>query len=302
MDYAEYEKLKRDLIAAKEKALQKEIQGAEAKLYDELIEKLLTRLKGDQIANTSENISQLSVIDRVWESFVKNDMRPIIVNYVNGLNEIDKLNKEYFALFAETKKILDQIAEDAKENTRKRLGLTPSGRLTKGGYLDSLIRDETVKRQIKNLTYKAIVSDRITKEEYIASIRLYVKGNDKVSGALDRHFETFAYDTYAQHDREVSWSYAERLDMKYARYAGGLVEDSRPFCVARNNKVFTIEEILKFGTPQDPYGGYTNKSKGEFSGKPNEYDPVLDCGGYRCRHSYNFISKERALELRPDLE
>lgn len=301
MTFSEYEELKRELLHAKETAFKGSVTAAQSVLYDSLIEELLVSLKGEQIANTSENISSLAVIDKVWGKFVQDEIIPIMRKYVSDLREINALNAEYFGVFTETKRIMNEIESDINKNTYERLGVNRQGGVIKGGYLDSLIRDETVKNEVKKLTYKAIVSERVTKKEYIQSVKELVKGSDGKMGALDRHFDTFAYDTFTQHDRSVSWQYADRLNLKYAAYLGGLVEDSRPFCKVRNGKTFSKDEILKFGTPKDTYGGYTNKSKGEFKGKPNEYDPVLDCGGYRCRHSLNFMTEKEARRRRPDL-
>lgn len=301
MTLSEYEKLKQELLDAKEKAFKGSITAAQSVLYDDLIENLLNELKGDQILNTTENISSLTAIDKVWKTFVEVEIIPIMRKYVSDLRDINSLNAQYFGVFAETKRIMDEIESDINKGTYERLGVNRQGGVIKGGYLDSLIRDETVKNDVKKLTYKAIVSERITKKEYIQSVRELVKGNENKMGALDRHFDTFAYDTFTQHDRTVSWEYANKLGLNYAKYMGGLVEDSRPFCVVRNGKVFSKEEILKFGTPQDTYGGYTNKSKGQFKGKPLEYDPILDCGGYRCRHSLNFMTEKEAKRRRPDL-
>lgn len=301
MTFSEYEELKRELLAAKERAFKGSITAAQAVLYDDLMENILSSLEGEQIANTSQNISSLAVVDKVWNNFVQNEIIPIMRKYVSDLKEINTLNAQYFGVFAETKRIMDEVEKEINQSTFDRLGVNQKGGVIKGGYLDSLIRDETVKNEVKKLTYKAIVSERITKKEYIASMRELVKGSQGKMGALDRHFDTFAYDTYTQHDRSVSWQYAGRLGLKYAAYLGGLVEDSRPFCVVRNGKTFSTEEILKFGTPKDTYGGYTNKSKGEFKGKPLEYDPIIDCGGYRCRHSLNFMTEKEARRRRPDL-
>lgn len=301
MTLSEYEKLKQELLDAKEKALKGSITAAQSILYDELIENLLNELKGDQILNTSENISSLTTIDKVWKKFVETEIIPIMRKYVSDLREINTLNAQYFSVFSETKRIMGEIESDINKGTYERLGVNQQGGVIKGGYLDSLIRDDTVKNEVKKLTYKSIVSERVTKKEYIQSVRELIEGKEGKMGALDRHFDTFAYDTFTQHDRTVSWQYANKLGLKYAKYMGGLVEDSRPFCVVRNGKVFSADEILKFGTPMDIYGGYTNKSKGQFKGKPLVYDPVLDCGGYRCRHSLNFMTDKEAQRRRPDL-
>ena len=39
----------------------------------------------------------------------------------------------------------------------------------------------------------------------------------------------------------------ESLGIKKYLYAGGLINDSRPFCVARDGKVFTREEVRSWG-------------------------------------------------------
>src|SRR5690606_21753943 len=77
-----------------------------------------------------------------------------------------------------------------------------------------------------------------------------------------------------QVDRETNSNFATDLQLNHAIYQGGLIKTSRDFCEERNNKVFTRDEILKFGTSQDEFGGYTNKSAGEFQGKPKVYNPL----------------------------
>ena len=59
---------------------------------------------------------------------------------------------------------------------------------------------------------------------------------------------------------------------------------------------------MKFGTSADEFGGYTDKSKGEFEGKSDPYDPINDLGGIGCRHFWSWISDELAFHLRPELE
>jgi hypothetical protein len=80
--------------------------------------------------------------------------------------------------------------------------------------------------------------------------------------------------------------YAERLGLKYAVYSGTLEEDSRPFCVARVNKVYSLGEIQSWRNLK-------------FQGKPKiGYEPVYDCGGFNCRHHLSWISDEIAEKLK----
>jgi len=79
-----------------------------------------------------------------------------------------------------------------------------------------------------------------------------------------------------------------------------LIRDSRDFCVHRNNKVFSLEEIEKFATPEDKFGGYSDDN-GNFHGKPENYSPIEHLGGDGCRHRLDFISVQLAYRLRPEL-
>src|SRR6185503_1627191 len=138
-------------------------------------------------------------------------------------------------------------------------------------------------------------------KELTKNLSTIIEGTATSSGALDNHFRTYVYDTYSQFDRESSNQFSLQLDINYAVYAGGLVDASRPFCIARNGKVFTRTEIQAFGTPRDKFGGYSNKSKGEFAGKNKGYIPERDMGGHNCGHTYDWITYELAKRLRPDI-
>lgn len=104
-----------------------------------------------------------------------------------------------------------------------------------------------------------------------------------------------------QADREINTEIRQALKLNYAFYQGGTISTTRPFCKVRNNKVFSREEISKFSTSRDKYGGYENKSSGELQGKTKPHNPFLDLGGYNCRHSYDWISDELAAIFRPEL-
>ena len=88
-----------------------------------------------------------------------------------------------------------------------------------------------------------------------------------------------------------------------------MIDDSRDFCAAHNNKVWTIEESKEWINWTPSKGeypmDYTVKAKDLYSvpgymSYPG-YDPLLDRGGYNCRHSLGFISQDLAFKLRPEL-
>ena len=92
---------------------------------------------------------------------------------------------------------------------------------------------------------------------------------------------------------------AHRLSASYVRVCRHLFSIDRE-AIKRHGKLFSREEIEKFGTPQDQYGGYTNKSEGEFQGKTDPYNPFIDMGGYNCRHQYRWISEDLAKNIEPE--
>jgi hypothetical protein len=141
-----------------------------------------------------------------------------------------------------------------------------------------------------------------------------IKGTDEEKGLLDRQFRRYAYDTYQQYDSSYNKKLGEEFDMKYFIYQGGLVIDSRDFCVCHNGKVYSVEEseLWKTWTPDqcDYPEGHPMQSKEGTKYPPDVvpgymnypgYDPLVDRGGYNCRHIIGWIPDELAFKYRPEL-
>jgi len=295
MEYDEYARLKEELLDAKEAQLRRQLKGAEGKFFDELFDKFLSKLEGDKtLSNTKGNTSQLARIDKLWEQFQKEEIIPIIGNMVKGYGEITKLNVAYLATIANKDRVVE-AAEIVQKKVLERFGVE-GNTLTKGGYLESYVTDTALRTEIKNITVKAILSPTKPRAEYYKEVRELIKGNKDLQGGFTKYFETFATDSFAQYDRSLNNQIAKRVGLQYAVYAGNLIKDSRPFCIARVDRVFTSKEIALFGTLKDSFGGYDKKP--HFKGKPKSYDPFIDCGGHRCRHTLNFVSQSYAERLR----
>lgn len=81
----------------------------------------------------------------------------------------------------------------------------------------------------------------------------------------------------AAFQRSVSMSKADELELTHFLYAGGTIKTSRQFCIERANKIFTLEETQSWDNEQDL--------------------PVIPyLGGYNCRHSMVFMTKDKAVE------
>ena len=74
---------------------------------------------------------------------------------------------------------------------------------------------------------------------------------------------------------------AEKESLDYAFYAGGLIETSRDFCIARNERIFSKDTILSW-------------NKLSFKGKIEGSNVLITLGGWRCRHYLVWVDKETA--------
>lgn len=298
-----YTKLKSELLDRKEQALLKQATGLQSALLERIVDDFISKLdvENGYIKNTRANKNRIAALNRIFEKFNNGDFVKVVQSMVEGFKEIHGLNIRYFSQI-NAKKVTD-IQALVFDRMKSNFGIE-GRKLTPGGFLDSFIKDPKLLEQVKQTTFRAITSDNITMKDYRESIKRIIVGNDKIEGGFERHFKTFATDAYSLFDRSSNYEFATTLGMGFAIYAGGLIETSRPFCIVRNNKVFTIKEIKKFGTSKDTYGGYSDKETGEFAGKWKNrvYDPVTDCGCHNCKHTWNWISEALAKRMRPDLK
>lgn len=261
--------------------LQGMVQRAETALFDMMMI-YFTALRDNPI-----------IFRRLWRDFAKSNWTPTLQQFTLDMRTVLALNREYFEKtrsLRPVKKIVDTIDGHVLE----RFGLDKSGKVITDGYIDTLLSDQTTKRQIQQFFYGARA--RKDNARLMVEMREMLKGVGDGGGLASRFFYNYVYDTYQQADRMAQNQYADKLELPAAIYTGGLIENSRPFCIERNSRVFTREEIALFGTPDDEFEGYSDKSIGKFSGKPKAgYDPFTMCGGHGCRHHLSWILGEYAV-------
>lgn len=271
-----------DLVAQLEKA----VGAAQRTLFDNLTTTILDALEreGGIIKNTARNRALLNAVDRVFDAMETGASLDVAKEIVRGAGEVLSMNTRYFNTFTPQAKLIP-ITQTVANNVRAWLGMGKRGKLEEGGYLKTLIQDNTLRNQVKNFTISAVMTQQ-GYESFKRGLRDFIKGADGKLGAMEKYYRNYAYDVYSQIDASASDQTAVRLGMDYAIYEGGLIATSRTFCRDRNGKVFSREEIMKF----DPT-----------EAKPPNYNPIRDRGGYGCRHHYNWIPYDLAVILRPDL-
>lgn len=291
--------LKQGFITQRQDYMRNRITDLQKKLYDEIFNKVISlfETKDGMLLLESKNLNLLTEIDKVFKSFQVKDFTPVIAQFGKDLLKIGKLNKEYFAIASEKHLTeVNKVSVIAEEKASKQLGLTKDGKIQNKSFLDKLIKDETLKKQIKKTVLKSVTGKKPV-AELVKELTKQISGNQNVRGGLVRHFDQFIRDTYTQFDSTSAKVYATGLGMQAFIYQGGKITSSRCFCEKRDGKVLTIDE-------SEGWVNILNKDCGPIWNEKTDgkYIPTTMRGGYECRHSLDFISNSLAIHLRPDLK
>lgn len=256
-------------------------------------------LGGGSLTNNAQNIQRANqIIDSVFRTWVA-DYGLRIARFIGGnIWNIQDLNVKYYTTFMNTTRV-QAASGDVLNATLAKYGVNIDGSINPNGYLFNAVSDQSISRRLKS-----VVVGGVQTEAAVSKVQANMRnllGRVGV-GLVEAKLSEAIPSGMLQVDRETNTAFATDLQLNHAIYQGGLIKTSREFCEERNNKVFTREEILRFGTSADKFGGYTNKSAGEFQGKTKVYNPLTDIGGYNCRHFYSWISEDLAFVLRPELK
>lgn len=281
------------------------INDTSTELYQDIIRRYLLKelalTEDGKLKNTVGNYASTAQLDKIFNKTFQRDAREkIIKQIISGSQQVNRINSRYFGLF--DAEAVQDLSSAIEKKILANYGITPGGKFIGEGVLNDVFTSTEPLNKIKNLIHGAIAS-----EAAIMDLEGSLKSSIIDEGLLTRYLDnTQITNVHDRYDRQTTREYSTALGLDYAIYQGGIIDDSRDFCVERNGKVFTREEIQLFGTSQDTYGGYTNKSAGEFKGKfkpsTKVYDPETDLGGYNCRHHLGWITYELAVQLRPDLK
>lgn len=304
-------KRKQDFIDSQRDKLSNTIIRQQSVLLSELVSELIPELdvKDGQIVESAKNYRLISLLDKTYKNFsiMANEVMAGMI--IGTTNKIINLNEKYYkSMFETTPFNFDKILTKSKKLIDLKIGLE-GDKIFKGGYLDSFFQSGNLANELKQMTSQAVTSN-MNMKDYVKLLKNKITGTEEYTGALERQFNMYAYDLYQQYDAAYNLTIGNELDFKYFLYQGGLIADSRDFCAAHDGKVWSREEseTWKDWTPSkgEYPAGYEVKAKDMYSvpsylEKPG-YDPLIDRGGYHCRHSLGWISDNMAQRMRPDLK
>lgn len=288
MDRKELQKLfkQRDtLIMQLNAKFEAQVQDSQRDLLRLFMEKFADKLQFDsdkRIINNQYNRTLLLSVDKLFAEYSKANNPLILASLIGGVSNIMDFNAKYYSNLEKQAKLLP-IRERVLTNVRGWLGIEDNA--TKAnGYLDTLVKSEQVKNQLKQSVMKMVYGQEGW-EATRKSLAKLIEGDQNKLGALQKYHRNFTYDLYSQIDRATAKTYADDLGFEFAIYEGGLIETSREFCKDHNGNVYHKSEIEDF----DPKVA-----------KQPDYNPFTDLGGYGCRHHLNWIPTSLALAMRPD--
>jgi len=243
-------------------------------IFNEVLNYLSDRLlvREQRIVFDANNFGIISKIDSLLSRFssgIQNIGKYIIrgIGAVMGLTT-EQLTQIDTRAVKTGKTVTDELLKHAATVINKNLTLEPI-------FLD-----------IKQVTI-SLLSD----PNGIDLVQLRKALKQKVIGnkLAQRYFSRWTHDLYSQMQRVGANRMRIELGLRFAIYQGGLIATSRDFCEQRNRQCFSDEEIMSW-------------KELKWEGKPEiGYNPIIDCGGYNCRHRLDWISDEMAKRLRPDL-
>ncbi len=305
-DWEEISKRKDRFLEKRESILKNKVTKLERRLFDVLITDFLSKIEVDEdgfIMNIDQNIKLFDALDNLLDAFMNSEHRALLNSYIKDLDGLSNFNAKYFGVFTDDG-LSKSVRDRARNITLRSIGILPNGGIRRNGYIDQILKGSEIKTKVKNAAIKAVMGE-VSKIDFRKNLKELVT-TDETSGLFQKHYNTFIYDTYASVDRTETSLLAKELGMDSFFYAGGKINASRPFCLARQGGYILVEEALKWGTAEDDYekyvkhdeipnGGYENHSQGEFKGKPESYNPLQSMGGYRCIHRENYIPNEVAV-------
>jgi len=226
----------------------------------------LNRLKydGQEVSDDQENFALIAALILQLSSFMSRS------SYANGLKFLsDKMNEQ----FQLTRDYFEAV--DAKVSPQQFESVTSQENSLLRSSIDSLTKiDASFYDTIRNALILAVVG-RSTRATLEASIREIIVGNASRKGRLYVFANTLSDTLFASVGRAITMSLARFAGFTKFRYAGGLIQDSRDFCIARNGNVYDENAVRSWASIPTWQGKIPNTTATSI---------FYYLGGYRCRH------------------
>jgi hypothetical protein len=222
-------------------------------------------VKDGRIVNSSANLAKVDRIFAASQRVFDEPYRRAVGSFLGDIDKVHALNVQYFGsqgIEQEAKFILDH----GKANALKVLG--------EGGVV--------ALNNIRTVLDIAVTSGA-TVPELTRQLKMFT--------GVSRHAKTYAVDLLTVIDRSYTTKIAEDFGFEWFWYLGGIIKDSRCFCVERHEKYYHKTEVEEWGRRPDLWAGSGKLTilggvckGGGRNPLTNERTIFTLAGGYNCRH------------------
>lgn len=284
--YKEVSKIKSDFISKKEESITNSLTDQQSNLYDKLLSDFMKVAK-DKADGKEVNINKLQ---SQFRKFYDQNFNEVMRQTINASRSLTDLNQMYFSTLLDSNR-LDEIHDNTKKLVDKSLGVTDANKLISNGFTDKAIANKQVQKLFVKEVNKILIGNPDVNLMQ-NKLKDFILGNKQSTGILERYYRNFANDLLISIDRSNSLVYANELELQSFFYGGGLLTSSRSFCISKNGKIFTRSEAEKWKDSTFITSMYGTKI--------NDYEPLVNMGGYGCRHTPDWITQDIAKELKPE--
>lgn len=214
------------------------VEIAQKQILKQLIDDLdsLDRQNG-KITVSLKNLGKIQGIADKLSRYIfdSTDYSNALKVFLNEFNSQSKLSQNY----------IQSIQGSFEDKSIYQANLNLSQKLTAELLAKSGVNDIFI-NPMKSILQSSITSGT-TFSDAVSALTDLVIGNKDKEGALLSHVKQVAGDAFAFSDAQYLKLVTQDLGYEFYQYFGGLIADSRCFCVQRANKIFHEKEIEYWG-------------------------------------------------------
>lgn len=261
------------LISGFEDAFGKQVNSTQKALFEQM-QVLLNKLElsaDGLILQNQGNRKILAQFDEYFnKAFNQSGYYATLDKSAGTVSGITTANGQYFA------DIVDGFTVDAQYiKNLQRETISQFESLLANEGLEAMMKKPLIDILNQNINTGASYSD-LTQQ-----IREFILGSEKFEPTLSRYSKQIANDALFNFSRALQESVSQNAGLQFYLYSGGIMDDSREFCVERHGKYFHKKEVEKWAN-----GSWQGKRKGTTSSTIFVY-----AGGYFCKHQLIAVSE-----------
>lgn len=251
-------------------------ESVQKKILKELISELdsLERENG-RIKMTNKNMNTINKIAAYITDFIfeQTEYQAALIAFSKEFNIQAGLTQDFFIALQGDFKDKEIYRNNIKLSQKQSIEL-----LAKAGVNQIFINP------MKDILQASITSGA-TYADAIEALTIFVIGNKNKEGTLLSHVKQVAYDGFAFSDRQYVKMISKDLEYEFYQYFGGLVRDSRCFCIQRSNGIFHEKEIEYWGETPSLWDKKPGCDKGGGRIPSTNASTIWTyAGGYHCLH------------------